>query len=410
MADYFFLGFPSNIERMFETFHQSPHGDFKPTFYNPFEIKHRRRTSKAQFRVLETAFVENNKPTASLRRQLAARLNMTPRAVQVWFQNRRAKCKIGKGGEDASTEESAPTSPVMTTIDEDSSFSGRSFSTPLNGMSNTSRSRRAAVRNTVLGRRHSMPDIQTQGLLQFPGGALPFKELHEAIFGKSYGALMRPSAPASSTHCSTAEHLAQTSLNHHNQNLQRNHVQPRKNSGCSSNFITSFLNLGLNQGYGHYGALSSGTSLYDPMISGGSVHSAGAPSEHATPSLSAPGSSPNLAPDDLYHLQSALQSGQPPNAAAVEAMAARLTNTLSPMELEMLLQNVSDTPKKDPTLEYFGSMSPGDLAGLLFPSAGPESSGSSVNPMELLSCLPHASEHYLFSGNFAEDTIDHTFA
>ena len=97
---------PKNIERMFETFHQSPHGDFRPTFYNPFEVKHRRRTTKAQFKVLERVFQENAKPPAALRRQLAGRLGMTPRAVQVWFQNRRAKLKTqqqqqpGQSGDD----------------------------------------------------------------------------------------------------------------------------------------------------------------------------------------------------------------------------------------------------------------------------------------------------------------------
>ncbi len=33
--------------------------DFRPTFYNPFEIKHRRRTSRAQLKVLEESFSEN---------------------------------------------------------------------------------------------------------------------------------------------------------------------------------------------------------------------------------------------------------------------------------------------------------------------------------------------------------------
>ncbi|KAG2180494.1 hypothetical protein INT44_003498 [Umbelopsis vinacea] len=81
---------------LFDTFHQMPHGDFKPTFYNPFEIKHRRRTSRAQFKVLERTFMENPKPSAAVRRILAQKLNMTPRGVQVWFQNRRAKAKLQK--------------------------------------------------------------------------------------------------------------------------------------------------------------------------------------------------------------------------------------------------------------------------------------------------------------------------
>jgi Homeodomain len=68
--------------------------DFKPTFYDPFEVKHRRRTTRAQFKVLEKTFQENPKPSATIRRMLAQRLNMTPRGVQVWFQNRRAKAKL----------------------------------------------------------------------------------------------------------------------------------------------------------------------------------------------------------------------------------------------------------------------------------------------------------------------------
>ncbi|CAO3598446.1 unnamed protein product [Absidia cylindrospora] len=67
--------------------------DFIPTFYNPFETKHRRRTSRAQFKLLETSFYENTKPNATMRRWLAQKLGMTPRSVQVWFQNRRAKAK-----------------------------------------------------------------------------------------------------------------------------------------------------------------------------------------------------------------------------------------------------------------------------------------------------------------------------
>lgn len=68
--------------------------EFRPSFYNPFEIKHRRRTSRAQLKVLEKSFLENAKPNASVRRSLAQELDMTPRGVQIWFQNRRAKTKL----------------------------------------------------------------------------------------------------------------------------------------------------------------------------------------------------------------------------------------------------------------------------------------------------------------------------
>jgi hypothetical protein len=81
------------IGKMFERFHQSPNGDFKPTAYNPFEVKHRRRTSKDQFKALETIFMSNCKPSANVRKELAQELGMSARAVQVWFQNRRAKLK-----------------------------------------------------------------------------------------------------------------------------------------------------------------------------------------------------------------------------------------------------------------------------------------------------------------------------
>ncbi|CAO3697465.1 unnamed protein product [Rhizopus stolonifer] len=67
---------------------------FKTSFYNPFEIKRRKRTTRTQFKVLESTFLENPKPNAPLRRYLARELDMTPRGVQVWFQNRRAKEKV----------------------------------------------------------------------------------------------------------------------------------------------------------------------------------------------------------------------------------------------------------------------------------------------------------------------------
>ncbi|CAO3623330.1 unnamed protein product [Cunninghamella echinulata] len=67
--------------------------DFKPTFYNPNEIKHRRRISTEQYEILETEYEKNTKPNASKRYQLAHQLGMTPRTVQIWFQNKRAKTK-----------------------------------------------------------------------------------------------------------------------------------------------------------------------------------------------------------------------------------------------------------------------------------------------------------------------------
>ncbi|KAJ7072193.1 hypothetical protein C8F01DRAFT_1102906 [Mycena amicta] len=61
--------------------------------YTPNEVKHRKRTTSAQLKVLEGIFKRDTKPNAGLRTELAAQLNMTARGVQVWFQNRRAKEK-----------------------------------------------------------------------------------------------------------------------------------------------------------------------------------------------------------------------------------------------------------------------------------------------------------------------------
>ncbi|KAJ7091239.1 hypothetical protein C8R44DRAFT_416289 [Mycena epipterygia] len=81
-----------------------PHGmdptDYRAFYpYTPNEVKHRKRTTSAQLKVLEGVFKRDTKPNAALRTELAAQLNMTARGVQVWFQNRRAKekTKASKG-------------------------------------------------------------------------------------------------------------------------------------------------------------------------------------------------------------------------------------------------------------------------------------------------------------------------
>ncbi|KAG2091207.1 uncharacterized protein F5147DRAFT_723988 [Suillus discolor] len=50
--------------------------------YIPNEVKHRKRTSRIQLKVLEDIFRKDKKPNAALRNQLAAELDMLPRAVQ----------------------------------------------------------------------------------------------------------------------------------------------------------------------------------------------------------------------------------------------------------------------------------------------------------------------------------------
>jgi hypothetical protein len=61
--------------------------------YRPNEVKHRKRTTRQQLKVLEETFRTTQKPDGNVRKSLALQLDMTPRNVQVWFQNRRAKDK-----------------------------------------------------------------------------------------------------------------------------------------------------------------------------------------------------------------------------------------------------------------------------------------------------------------------------
>jgi hypothetical protein len=52
-------------------------------FYSVYHVKTRKRTSRHQFRVLEDQFAHNPKPSATVRKHIAAQLEMTARGVQV---------------------------------------------------------------------------------------------------------------------------------------------------------------------------------------------------------------------------------------------------------------------------------------------------------------------------------------
>ncbi|KAJ3772917.1 hypothetical protein FB446DRAFT_788257 [Lentinula raphanica] len=89
--------------------------DFRAFYpYTPNEVKHRKRTTNAQLKVLENVFKRDTKPNAALRNELAAQLDMTARGVQVWFQNRRAKekNKAGKSAATAARDIDEPREPV----------------------------------------------------------------------------------------------------------------------------------------------------------------------------------------------------------------------------------------------------------------------------------------------------------
>jgi len=61
-----------------------PAVDFRAFYpYTPNEVKHRKRTTSAQLKVLEAIFKKDTKPNANLRNELAQELDMTARGVQV---------------------------------------------------------------------------------------------------------------------------------------------------------------------------------------------------------------------------------------------------------------------------------------------------------------------------------------
>jgi LIM homeobox transcription factor 1 len=77
----------------FDSYQNNSGGEMRNQYYDPFFVKHRKRTTKAQLKVLEQTFETNIRPDANMRKKLGEQLGMTPRSVQVWFQNRRAKIK-----------------------------------------------------------------------------------------------------------------------------------------------------------------------------------------------------------------------------------------------------------------------------------------------------------------------------
>lgn len=60
-------------------------------------IKRRRRLTSQESRFLQEAFRKNPKPTSEARSKIAQALGMPIRAIQIWFQNRRAKSRRDSG-------------------------------------------------------------------------------------------------------------------------------------------------------------------------------------------------------------------------------------------------------------------------------------------------------------------------
>ncbi|KAI8915695.1 hypothetical protein EDD86DRAFT_196649 [Gorgonomyces haynaldii] len=81
-----------------ESFHPADHGK-----------KKRRRTTEDQLRILNQFFSHTPLPNAQQREELAISTGMTPRSVQVWFQNKRQTMKKQQSKEGLQTHnESSP--------------------------------------------------------------------------------------------------------------------------------------------------------------------------------------------------------------------------------------------------------------------------------------------------------------
>ena len=87
----------------------------------------RQRTSPKQLLILETTFQHNRTPDFQTRTILSKQLGMTPRRIQIWFQNKRAKLKKQK--QEGNTEHNfesntTPTASSPANLSDDSPVGG----------------------------------------------------------------------------------------------------------------------------------------------------------------------------------------------------------------------------------------------------------------------------------------------
>ncbi|KAJ1985198.1 hypothetical protein H4R34_000157 [Dimargaris verticillata] len=74
--------------------HPYPYYEYDPPPLPAYkQVKKRKRLTPDKLNLLVSVFQNEQKPTADKRKQLSEQTGMTPREVQVWFQNRRAKWK-----------------------------------------------------------------------------------------------------------------------------------------------------------------------------------------------------------------------------------------------------------------------------------------------------------------------------
>ena len=123
-----------------------------------YSKRKRRRTSSEQLIVLEKAFQTHTQyPSMAARTQIGQQLDMTPRGVQIWFQNRRAKARSRthitttsptSQKVSPSTKQIVPaTSPLISS--NSSSPSSGSSSSSSSSLPSSPASRRAAIPNLL---------------------------------------------------------------------------------------------------------------------------------------------------------------------------------------------------------------------------------------------------------------------
>jgi len=82
---------PSNLTITYESDHCSDEDEEIPN--SPGSKRKRQRTSPEQLEYLENMFLSDKMPNQKTRNDLSAKLGMSSRRIQVWFQNKRAKLK-----------------------------------------------------------------------------------------------------------------------------------------------------------------------------------------------------------------------------------------------------------------------------------------------------------------------------
>nr|ODN89367.1 hypothetical protein L203_02075 [Cryptococcus depauperatus CBS 7841] len=150
------------------------------------QVKHRRRTTPEQLKVLEFWYELHPKPDNELRERLAAQLGMTKRNVQVWFQNRRAKMK-GLARKEAEEQQAG------------------GLGAPTSDAAGYGLARRASIANDEAARRGSIPYPASGGQTSPATRAVP-SALHMAALRNA----RRPSVPNLAPGPSSAPPTGQT--------------------------------------------------------------------------------------------------------------------------------------------------------------------------------------------------------